>query len=272
VRYNPDGRAFAPCPGDLIRSWPLTVIGSARNSFVSTEVLISLLGFGGTLLLVVTGLLNFSVFLRQLRAARDQLETVRRQLESARQQPEIQLVQRAMTETSDHLKILIERPYLRPYFYENKLWQEGDAAASADEVKAMAELLLSNFASAIIHSAAFPQYPVRGVEQTIRFHMRNSPALRAFLLENFDRFQLAGLALVCLKNDTKAEVESDLSLLLAAPDIDETERARRERLLSYLRDTDQVDAFELAKCSLEHARSLSHGARRREKPAHEATT
>jgi len=240
---------------------------------VSTEVLISLLSFGGTLLLVVTGLLNFSVFLRQLRAARDQLETVRRQLESARQQPEIQLVQRAMTETSDHLKILIERPYLRPYFYENKLWREGDAdAASADEVKAMAELLLSNFASAIIHSAAFPQYPVRGVEQTIRFHMRNSPALRAFLLENFDRFQLAGLALVCLKNDTKAEVERDLSLLLAAPDIDETERARRERLLSYLRDTEQVDAFELAKCSLEHARSLSHGAGRREKTAREATT
>jgi hypothetical protein len=240
---------------------------------VSTEVLISLLSFGGTLLLVVTGLLNFSVFLRQLRAARDQLETVRRQLESARQQPEIQLVQRAMTETSDHLKILIERPYLRPYFYDNKLWQEGDAAAaSADEVKAMAELLLSNFASAIIHSAAFPQYPVRGVEQTIRFHMRNSPALRGFLLENFDRFQLAGLALVCLKNDTKAEVERDLSLLLAAPDIDQTERARRERLLSYLRDTEQVDAFELAKCSLEHARTLSLGAGRHGKTAHEATT
>jgi hypothetical protein len=237
---------------------------------VSTEVLISLLSFGGTLLLVLTGLLNFSVFLRQLRAARDQLETVRRQLESARQQPEIQLVQRAMTETSDHLKILIERSYLRPYFYDNKLWKEGDRASS-DEVKAMAELLLSNFASAIIHSAAFPQYPVRGVEQTIRFHLRNSPALRDFLLENFDRFQLAGLALVCLKNDTKAEVERDLNMLLAVPDMDDTERARRERLLSYLRDTDQVDAFDLAKCSLEHARSLSLGAGRQEKTAHEAS-
>ncbi|HLL16907.1 MAG TPA: hypothetical protein VK388_17740 [Pyrinomonadaceae bacterium] len=237
---------------------------------MSTEVLISLLSFGGTLLLVLTGLLNFSVFLRQLRAARDQLETVRRQLESARQQPEIQLVQRAMTETSDHLKILIERPYLRPYFYENKLWKEGDHP-SGDEVKAMAELLLSNFASAIIHSAAFPQYPVRGVEQTIRFHLRNSPALRDFLLENFDRFPLAGLALICLKNDTKAEVERDLSMLLAAPNMDETERARRERLLSYLRDTDQVNAFELAKCSLEHARSMSLGAGRHPaQAAHEA--
>jgi hypothetical protein len=237
---------------------------------VSTEVLISLLSFGGTLLLVLTGLLNFSVFLRQLRAARDQLETVRRQLESARQQPEIQLVQRAMTEASDHLRILIERPYLRPYFYDNKLWTEGDRA-SADEVKAMAELLLNNFASAIIHSAAFPQYPVRSVEQTIRFHLRNSPALRDFLLENFDRFQLAGLALVCLKNDTKAEAERDLSVLIAAADTDEQERARRERLLSYLKAAEQVEPFELAKCSLEHARSVSFGAGQVEKPAREAT-
>jgi len=95
---------------------------------VNTDLLIPLLTFGGTLLLVVTGPLNFSVFLRQLSAARDQLETARRQLESARQQPQIQLVQRAMSETSDHLKILIERPYLRPYFYDNKAWVEGAPA------------------------------------------------------------------------------------------------------------------------------------------------
>ena len=83
------------------------------------------------------------------------------QLENARQQPEIQLVQRAMSETSDHLKILVQRPYLRPYFYENKAWSDGDQASS-DEVKAMAELLLDNLASAIIHSAAFPQPDSRG--------------------------------------------------------------------------------------------------------------
>ncbi len=78
----------------------------AGSSLVNTELLIPLLTFGGTLLLVLTGLLNFSVFVRQLRAAREQLETARRQVESARQQPEIQLVQRAMSETSDHLRIL----------------------------------------------------------------------------------------------------------------------------------------------------------------------
>lgn len=222
---------------------------------MNTELLIPLLTFGGTLLLVVTGLLNFSVFVRQLRAAREQLETARRQLESARQQPQIQLVQRAMSETSDHLRILIEKPYLRPYFYENRPWAEGDIA-SGDEVKAMAELLLNNFASAIIHSAAFPQYPVRGVEQTIRFHLRNSPALRDFLLEGFDRFQLAGLALLCLKNESKAEVEKDLRALISASGDDAGEKARRERLLHHLQSADEAEPLELARYSLARARIL----------------
>jgi len=221
---------------------------------VNTELLIPLLTVGGTLLLVVTGLLNFSVFVRQLRAAREQLETARRQVESARQQPEIQLVQRAMSETSDHLRILIERPYLRPYFYENRAWAEGDRA-SADEVKAMAELLLNNFASAIIHSAAFPQYPVRSVEQTIRFHLRNSPAMREFLSEGFDRFQLAGLALLCLKNETKAETERDLRELITASGGDAVEKARRERLLHHLQSTGEAGPLELAKYSLGRART-----------------
>ena len=223
---------------------------------MSHEVLISLLTFGGTLLLVVTGLLNFSVFVRQLRAAREQLETARRQLESARQQPELELVQRAMDQTSDHLKILVEKPYLRPYFYDNRTWAEGDTA-SIDEVKAMAELLLNNFASAIIHSAAFPQYPVRSVEQTIRYHLRKSPALRDFLLEGFERFQLAGLALLCLKNDTREETEKDLRALIAASADDERERTRRQSLLRHLQSTDKVDALELAKYSLEGAYSVA---------------
>lgn len=223
---------------------------------MSTEVWVSLLTVSGTLLLVVTGLLNFSVFVRQLRAAREQLETARRQLESARQQPEIQLVQRAISETSDHLRILIDKPYLRPYFYENKAWMEGDRA-NRDEVKALAELLLNNFASAIIHSAAFPQYPVRSVEQTIRFHLRNSPALRDFLIEGFERFQLAGLALLCLKNETKAEAENELCALISASGEDERERARRERLLRYLQSTDKAEPLELAKCSLERVQTFT---------------
>jgi hypothetical protein len=207
------------------------------------------LTIGGTLLLVITSLLNFSVFVRQLRASREQLETARRQLENARIQPEILLVQRAMSETTDHLKLLVDRPYLRPYFYDNKEWKEGDRATS-DEVKSMAELLLNNFASAIIHSAAFPQYPVRSVEQTIRFHLRNSPAMREFLMQGFENYQLAGLALLCLKNDSKQETEKDLEQLISAADEDPRERFRRERLLQQLRSTEEADALELAKFSL----------------------
>jgi hypothetical protein len=222
---------------------------------MSLETLIPVLAVSGTLLLVLTGLLNFSVFVRQLRAGREQLETTRRMLESARQGPEIQLVQRAMSETSDHLSLLVERPYLRPYFYDNKAWSEGDRA-SLDEVKAMAELLLDNLASAIIHSAAFPQYPIRGVEQNIRFHLRNSPAMREHLLEAFDRFSLAGLALLSLKNETKAQTEEDLRTLIRQAEGD-VEKARRERLLRHLQSTDHAEPLELAKYSYDRARDLS---------------
>jgi len=219
---------------------------------VKTELLIPLLTIVGTLLLVLTGLLNFSVFVRQLRAAREQLETARRQLESARQQPQIQLVQRAMAETTDYLKIFIERPYLRPYFYDDTAWVEGDKA-TLNEVKAVAELLLNTFASAIIHSAVFPEYPVRSVEETIRFHLRHSPALRDFLLEGFDRFQLAGLALIWLKNETKADAERDLRELISGAGTDVAEKARRERLLRHLQSVDKPHPLELAKYSLERA-------------------
>ena len=97
---------------------------------MSVETLIPWLAVSGTLLLVVTSLLNFSVFVRQLRSGRVQLETTRRILENARQLPEIQLVQRAMSETSDHLNLLVERPYLRPYFYENKAWRRATTRAA----------------------------------------------------------------------------------------------------------------------------------------------
>lgn len=64
-----------------------------------------------------------------------------------------------------------------------------------------------------------------GVEETIRFHQRHSPALRDVLMESFDRFQLAGLALICLKNETKADAERDLRDLISAAGADVTEKA-----------------------------------------------
>src|SRR4030095_12840932 len=153
----------------------------ATGTNMEIEVLAGVLGFAGPLLLVVVGLLNFSVFRKQLRIAKDQIDTAVRQLEIAQKQPDLYLIQRAVTETSDHLRLFVERPKLRPYFYSEAEWNPGDEV-SLDEIRAMAELILNNFASALMHSAAFPEYPVRGVDRIIMFHLRRSPALREFLL------------------------------------------------------------------------------------------
>ena len=217
-----------------------------------TDLWIPLLGFGATLLLVVTGLLNYSVFVRQLRASREQLQNARMQLEHAQQQPEIQLVQRAMAETSEHLKVFVDRPYLRPYFFDDEPWKPGDRA-DIHEIKTIAELLLNTFASSIIHAAAFPKYPVRSVEQTIRFHLRHSPVLREYLFEYFDRLQLAGPALLAMKNGSAAEMEADLHTLIAAAE-DDLERTRRQELLEHIRRTGDIDTMALAKYGLERAR------------------
>ena len=216
---------------------------------MGVDVIISLLGFGGTLLLVTVGLLNFSVFRKQLRLAREQIETAITQLEISRAQPEIQLIQRAITETTDHVRVLVEKPYLRPYFYENKNWGEGDHV-SRDEVKAMAELLLTNFASALMHAAAFPQYPAGGIDRVIMFHLRQSPALRYFLFESFDRYPLTGLTLLMLKNDARSGVEDDLRQLVAAAG-DDYERRRREGLLRLFKTKEHTGAIRFTKLSME---------------------
>src|ERR1044071_2753105 len=95
----------------------------------------------------------------------------------------------------------------------------------------MAELMLNNFASALMHAAAFPEYPVRGVDRAIMYHLRRSPALREFLLQNFERFPFTGLTLLCLKNETSAQVEADLHHLIEAPAVDEVEIERGKDLL-----------------------------------------
>jgi hypothetical protein len=90
------------------------------------ETLIGVLGFLATLLLVLVGLLNFSIFRKQLRIAKDQIDTAVRQLEIAQKQPDLFLIQRAVTETSNHLRLFVERPQLRPYFYSEAEWHSGD--------------------------------------------------------------------------------------------------------------------------------------------------
>src|ERR1043166_8487644 len=116
------------------------------------ETLIGVLGFGGTLLLVLVGLLNFSVFRKQLRIAKEQIDTAVRQLEIAQKQPDLYLIQRAVTETSNHLLLFVQHPNLRPYFYSEAEWQSGDEV-SLDEIKAMAELILKDRKSTRLNSS-----------------------------------------------------------------------------------------------------------------------
>jgi hypothetical protein len=217
------------------------------------ETLIGVLGFLGTLLLVLVGLLNFSVFRKQLRIAKDQIDTAVRQLEIAQKQPDLYLIPRAVTETSNHLRLFVEHPQLRPYFYTDAEWNPGDEV-SLDEIRAMAELILNNFASALMHAAAFPEYPVRGVDRIIMFHLRRSVALREFLLENFERFPFTGLTLLCLKNETSEQVEADLQRLIEAPDVDGSEIERRQQLLQLYRSGEVREAIEFTAYSMKRRR------------------
>ena len=217
------------------------------------ETLIGVLGFMATLLLVLVGLLNFSVFRKQLRIAKTQIETAVRQLEIAQKQPDLLLIQRAVTETSDHLRLFVEHPKLRPYFYSEAEWHDGDDVSS-DEIEAMAELILNNFASALMHAAAFPEFPVRGVDRIIMFHLRRSPALREFLLENFERFPFTGLTLLCLKSETRDQVEADLRQLIEARDVDGSEIERRKDLLQLYRSGEVREPMEFTSYSMKKRR------------------
>lgn len=217
------------------------------------EALVGVLGFVGTLLLVVVGLLNFSIFRKQLRIAQDQIDTAMRQLEIAQKQPDLYLIQRSVTETSNHLLLFVQYPKLRPYFYSEAEWKPGDEVP-LDEIKALAELILNNFASALMHAAAFPEYPVRGVDRIIKFHLRRSPALREFLIENFEFFPFTGLTLICLKNETREQVEADLQHLIKAPDVDEAEINRRKELLQLYRNSTIREPIEFTSYSMKKRR------------------
>jgi hypothetical protein len=217
------------------------------------ETWIGVLGFIGTLLLVLVGLLNFTVFTKQLSVAKEQIQTAVRQLEIAQQQPDLHLIQRAITETTDHVRLLVEKPYLRPYFYDDAEWRPGDPGTH-DEVRAMAELILNNFASAVMHSATFPRYPVRGIDRTIMFHLRHGPALRAFLVENFDRFPFSGLTMLCLMNETRKDVEAQLRRLIDAPGVDAPEVERRRGLLELFTRSPDLQPLEFTALSMARRR------------------
>lgn len=221
------------------------------------EAWVAVVGCVGTLLLVLVGLLNFSIFLKQLAVAREQIQTAVRQLELAQKAPDLHLIQRSIEETSDHIRILVEKPHLRRYFYDDARWTSGDVATQ-DEIMLVSELLLNNFVSSLMHTATFPQYPIRGVDRIISYHLRRSPALRDFLHENFERFPFTGLTLLCSKSRSRGEVEADLEALAAVAGLDRAERERRTELLTQFRSSPDREPIEFTVQSMAKRQQLPH--------------
>jgi len=86
--------------------------------------------------------------------------------------------------------------------------------------------------------SGLPGIPVRGIDRVIVFHLRRSPALREFLLENFERFPFTRLTLLCLKNETRDRVEADLHQLVEALDVDDAEIERRKEFLQLFQSSE----------------------------------
>jgi hypothetical protein len=86
------------------------------------------------------------------------------------------------------------------------------------------------------------------------FHLRRSAALREFLLENFEFFPFTGLTLICLKNETREQVEADLQRLAEAPDIDGSEIERRKQLLQLYRSGEVREPIEFTAYSMKKRR------------------
>jgi len=217
---------------------------------MSFEASVAVISSVGTLVLMVVGVLNFRIFSKQLALAQQQIGHAVRQLELAQKAPDLQFIPRSIADSSDHLRVLLEKPYLRTYFYDEVQWKEGDRA-TADEVKLLSELILNNFVSSIMHSAAFPRYPVRGIDRIISFHLRHSPALREFLAENFERFPFSGLTLLCFKARTRDDVIRDLRALAEAPGLDPAEITRRAQLLRLFEESPGRDPIEYAAVNME---------------------
>jgi hypothetical protein len=95
---------------------------------------------------------------------------------------------------------------------------------------------------------------VRGIDRTIMFHLRHSPALREFLRENFDRFPFTGLTLLCFEYATREEVEAELLRLIGAPGVDAPETERRRALLEMFRNTEDGTPMEYTARSMEQRR------------------
>lgn len=229
---------------------------------MTEAIQVAVIGLGGTALIATVGFANFynsrqllNAANKQLIAMQDQLAQAQRQLLNAEKQPQMQLLQRSVEETNDYLRALLEHPQLRPFFYDNRPLPVGEDVLHA-QIMMMAELMLNNFASSIIHSIQFPEYPIGSVENGIKYHLRNSPALCTFLFTYFDQFQVTGLTLLCLKHHTRSEVIADLENLIALATANPDEKQRRMELLHTLQTDVSNNPLVFAGQGLQKARPL----------------
>ena len=216
---------------------------------MSEQIWVSLIGLAGTLLLAFVAALNL-VTSRQL------LVRVSRQLEIAESQTEMNLLRNAFVEMSEFLQIFVEKPHLRPFFYEGMSIPTGDAKLDA-EVAALTEWILTNFATAISLAVMLPDYPIGALKETIRFHLRCSPAMRQHLEERFVGFPVTGLTLLRWMYDTKQETLSALERIEsnAQQAGKEQEVARIRALKSTLMAADKNADLQFALAGLSESRA-----------------
>jgi len=107
-----------------------------------------------------------------------------------------------------------------------------------------------------------PRHGGRGVDQT---SSASQPALRDFVYGSFDQFQLAGLALICLKNETKTDAERDVRDLISMAGADVIKKERGKGYCTTSKSSEKAHPLELAKYSLEQAKRLITSTARRRK-------
>lgn len=226
---------------------------------MTEAIVVALIGLGGTLVLALVALLN-------LATNRRLLIRVGRQLEIAESQAEMTLIRNAFVEMSEFLQIFVERPHLRPFFYEGREFPTGDEGLD-NEVAAMAEWVLTNFATAISLAVMLPEYPIGALKETIRFHLRSSPVMRRHVELRFAGFPVTGLTLLRWTYDTKAETMAALERILAQCKDDPQEEARVADLVAFLRASPENADLLFAVKGLSDARA---GAIRLEAPTRRA--
>jgi hypothetical protein len=171
----------------------------------------------------------------QARISNEQARISNEQARISNEQLGVQLYERAITEINTYLNIFIVNPDIRPYFYKfNGKYediQKNDALYN--KVLIVTELMLNTFASMLTHAVLSKEYPIAGVKEIIKYHMK-CPTLERFLLNNFHQYQITGLSLLLLRYDEDIPQTKDALNSIISDDLAQDEKERRTHLLARL--------------------------------------